>query len=200
MKRQNVSPPKLVLLFSKNLSGKAYDFVLHWKQQVLKYEAPAREETPPKQMLQHAASNIPHIAYIKQVWDQDLAQENHNRDVFTIEIFGHSEHNTFNGTSNGEFKFFKDGFNPFDDIMEEEFVFFEADPETWDIMEGNTKSNHLGKRQTTGDGKPKLIILPPGEWIILKQELKDQDIAERDQEHLVDKPFHCSYQTSLQKQ
>jgi hypothetical protein len=36
-----------------------------------------------------------------------------------------------------------DGFNPFDDIMEEEFEFFEGDPESLDIMEGNTNSNHL---------------------------------------------------------
>jgi hypothetical protein len=51
--------------------------------------------------------------------------------------------------------FFKDGFNSFDDIMEEEFEFFEGDPEASDIMEGdpealdiiedNTNSNYLGK-------------------------------------------------------
>jgi hypothetical protein len=38
----------------------------------------------------------------------------------------------FNGTLDGELKFFMDGFNPFDDIMDEEFEFFEGDPEALD--------------------------------------------------------------------
>jgi hypothetical protein len=75
----------------------------------------------------------------------------------------------------------------------------DGDPDELDSVDGNTNSNHLGKRQTTGDGKPKSIFLPPEEWIHLKQERKDQLIAKCDQDHVYDKPFYFSYQTSIQQ-
>jgi hypothetical protein len=73
--------------------------------------------------------------------------------------------------------------------MEEEFEFFEVDPETLDIMEGKTNSNHIVKHPTTGDEQPKSMFLPPVQWIKWKQAQKDQLIAKWAQEHLYDKPF-----------
>jgi hypothetical protein len=153
-------------------------------------------------LLKHAVSDVPELAYVKQVSDQGMAggntplefegytqlllsacstydkkrplEDNSVRDVYPVVIFGDDGHYPFNGSLDGEFKFFKDGFNPFDDIMEEELEFFEGDPEASDILEANANSNHIGKHTTTGDGKPKSIFLPPEEWIKLKYEQKDQ--------------------------
>jgi hypothetical protein len=182
--------------FPENWSGKAYDFVLHWKQQVMKYEALEIEEISPMQKLQllmHAVTDVPELAYVKQVSDQGMArgntplefegytklllsacstydkkrflEENPVCVLYPVVIFGDDGLYPFNGTLDGELTFFKDGFNPFDDIMEEEFEFFEGDPEALDILEGNTKSNHIRKHLTTGDAQPKLIFLRPEEWI-----------------------------------
>jgi hypothetical protein len=137
-------------------SGKAYDFVLHWKQQVMKYVA--LEEISPNQKLQllkHAVSDIPELAYVEQVLDQGMVggntplefegytklllsacstydkkrplEDNPARDVYPVVIFGDDGHYPFNGTLDEEFKFFKDRVNAFDDIMEAELEFFEGD-------------------------------------------------------------------------
>jgi hypothetical protein len=48
--------------FSENWSRKAYDFVLHWRQQVTKYKTHEIEEISPKQkfrLLKHAGSDVP---------------------------------------------------------------------------------------------------------------------------------------------
>jgi hypothetical protein len=42
-----------------------------------------------------------------------MARENHSRDDFTIAIFDDDGHIPFDGTPDGEFKLFKERFNPF---------------------------------------------------------------------------------------
>jgi hypothetical protein len=66
-------------------------------------------------------------------------------------------------------------------------------------MEGKTNSIHFGQHPTTGEGQPNSIFLPSEEWIKLKYEHKDQLSLKRDQEHLDDKHFYCSYQASFQE-
>jgi hypothetical protein len=65
--------------FPDDWSGKAYDFVLHWKQQVMKYEALEVEEISPNQKLQllkHAVSDVHELAYVKQISDQGISVGN----------------------------------------------------------------------------------------------------------------------------
>jgi hypothetical protein len=45
-----------------------------------------------------------------------------------------------------------------------------------------TNTNHFGKQQTNGDGKPRSNFLPRKEWNKLRQEKKDQLIEKRCQD------------------
>ena len=57
--------------------GSSYGFVLHWKEQVMKYEKLELETFPPKQklrMLQNTVSDVTELAYVKQIGDQDIAR------------------------------------------------------------------------------------------------------------------------------
>ena len=56
--------------------GNSFNFVLHWKEQVLKYERLELEEFPPKQklrLLQNAVGEVSELAYVKQIGDNDIA-------------------------------------------------------------------------------------------------------------------------------
>jgi hypothetical protein len=57
--------------------GTSYGFILHCKEQVMKYEKLELEAFPPKQklrMLQNAVGDVTELSYIKQIGDQDIAQ------------------------------------------------------------------------------------------------------------------------------
>jgi hypothetical protein len=63
--------------FPGNWRGSSYGFVLHWKEQVMKYEKLELEDFPSKQnlrMLQNAVGNVTELAYVKQIGDQDIAR------------------------------------------------------------------------------------------------------------------------------
>jgi hypothetical protein len=63
--------------FPGNWSGTAYGFVLHWKEQVMKYKNVELEDFPPKQklrMLQKVVGDVTELAYVKQISDQNVAQ------------------------------------------------------------------------------------------------------------------------------
>jgi hypothetical protein len=65
--------------FPGNWCGTTYAFVLHWKEQVLKYEKLELEAFPPKQkrrMLQNAVTDGTELAYVKQIGDQDITRGN----------------------------------------------------------------------------------------------------------------------------
>jgi hypothetical protein len=62
-----------------NWRSSSYGFILHWKEQVVKYEKLELEAFPPKQklcMLQNAVGDVAEISYIKQIGDQDIARRN----------------------------------------------------------------------------------------------------------------------------
>jgi hypothetical protein len=64
--------------FPGNWRCTAYGFVLHWKEQVMKYEKLELEDFPPKKlrMIQDAVGDITELAYVKQISDQDVARGN----------------------------------------------------------------------------------------------------------------------------
>jgi hypothetical protein len=62
-----------------NWRGTSYEFVLHWKEKVMKYESLELEDFPHKQklcMLQNAVDDVTELAYVKQIGDQDIARGN----------------------------------------------------------------------------------------------------------------------------
>jgi hypothetical protein len=57
--------------------GNSFNFVLHWKEQVLKYERLELKEFPSKQkrrLLQNAVGEVSQLAYVKQIGDNDIAR------------------------------------------------------------------------------------------------------------------------------
>ena len=60
-----------------NWRGTAYGFVLHWKEQIMKYEKLELEPFGDKQklrMLQNAVGDVSELSYVKQLGDQDIAR------------------------------------------------------------------------------------------------------------------------------
>jgi hypothetical protein len=58
-------------------SGSSYGFVLHWKEQVMKYKRLELEAFPPKQkirLLQNSVGDVTELAYVNQIGDQDIAR------------------------------------------------------------------------------------------------------------------------------
>ena len=65
--------------FPGNWRGSSYGFVLHWKEQVMRYEKLELEEFPPRQklrMLQNAVGEVTELAYVKRIGDLDIARGN----------------------------------------------------------------------------------------------------------------------------
>jgi hypothetical protein len=65
--------------FPGSCRGTAYAFVLHWKEQIMKYKKLKLEEFPLKQklcLLQNAIGNVTELSYFKQIGDQDIARGN----------------------------------------------------------------------------------------------------------------------------
>jgi hypothetical protein len=55
----------------------SHDYVLHWKEQIMKYDKLELEAFPPKQklgLLQNAAGDVSELLYIEQIGDQDVAR------------------------------------------------------------------------------------------------------------------------------
>ena len=73
--------------FPGNWRGTSYDFVLHWNEQVVKYERLEVELFPPKhklRMLQNTVGEVRELAYVKQIGDQDVAR---GRDPLDYETY-----------------------------------------------------------------------------------------------------------------
>jgi hypothetical protein len=59
--------------------GNLFNFVLHWKEQVMKFGKLKLEEFPPKQklrMFQNNVGEVSELAYVKPIGDQDIASDN----------------------------------------------------------------------------------------------------------------------------
>jgi hypothetical protein len=57
--------------------GTSHAFVLHWKEQIMKYKKLELEAFPPNQklcLLQNAVGDVAELLYIKQIGDQDVAR------------------------------------------------------------------------------------------------------------------------------
>jgi hypothetical protein len=63
--------------FPESWRGTSYGFVLHWKEQIIKYEKLELESFGDKQelrMLQNAVGDVAALSYVKQLGDQDIAR------------------------------------------------------------------------------------------------------------------------------
>jgi hypothetical protein len=192
--------------------GSSYGFVLHWKEQVMKYEKLELEDFPPKQklrMLQNAVGDVTELAYVKQIGDQDIARgnpplvyESYLELLLSacstydkkITLPGKQKRAVYTATSSND-----DGSYPYDDIKDGEYNVFQVDTDISDIMAFNTSMKRFDNKKNTG--KPSYNFLPRDEWNKMTQEEKDRLIAKRRQERMGNngsnsKPFQANRQVN----
>ena len=165
--------------------GTSFAFVLHWREQVMKYEKLELEDFPPKQkmrLIQNAVGDVTELAYMKQIGDQDIAQGN---PPLTYESYMEL---LLNACSTYDKKrslpgkqkraVYSTAFNdsdpdyphdPDDDIPYEAY---RVDTDISDILVNASATNRFGNR------------IPRDEWEKLSQEERDRVFEKRRQERM----------------
>jgi hypothetical protein len=185
--------------------GTSYEFVLHWKEQVMKYERLELEPFPPKQklrMLQNAVGDATELSYVKQIGDQDIARGNpplayeSYMDLLLsacstfdkkINLPGKQKRAVYTTTVDTDPYTYHDG--------DEGYAVYNIDTDISDMVMVNSTN-------TSGDGQNTSSFLPRDEWEKLTQEQKDQLIAKRRQERMNQrngnrKPFQVKRQANV---
>jgi Reverse transcriptase (RNA-dependent DNA polymerase) len=182
--------------FPGNWRGTSYGFVLHWKEQVMRYEKLELDPFPQKQklrMLQNAVGDVTELAYVKQIGDQDIARGNPPLSYESYLELLLSACSTYDKklTLPGKHKravyaaamSSDDADYRFDDTGYGEYEAFHVDTDITDIMAYATNTNRLGNNRNN-TGKPNVNFIPREEWNKLTQEQKDRLIAKRRQERM----------------
>jgi len=170
--------------------GTSYAFVLHWKEQVLKYEKLELEPFGAKQklrMLQNAVGDVSELSYVKQLGDQDIAR---GLPPLTFESYLElllSACSTYDKKIGNPTKQKRAVYatsiaeeDPFDDNRDGEFEVFQVDTDVSDIMVYNADTNRFG--QNRGGTQHKSKYLPREEWNKLSQDQKDAFLEKRRKE------------------
>ena len=177
-----------------NWRGTAYGFVLHWKEQIMKYEKLELEPFGDKQklrMLQNAVGDVSELSYVKQLGDQDIARgrppltyssylelllsacSTYDRKIGTpgkqkravyATLVDDVETDPYTGDGNGEYEV------------------FQVDTDISDIMAYNTNMNRFGSNSNSNLNDVKTKYLPREEWNKLSQAQKDALLEKRRKE------------------
>jgi Reverse transcriptase (RNA-dependent DNA polymerase) len=175
-----------------NWRGTTYGFVLHWKEQIMKYEKLELEPFGDKQklrMLQNAVGDVSELSYVKQLGDQDIAR---GRPPLTYNSYlelllsACSTYDRKLGTPGKQkravYATVVDDFatDPYTGDGNGEYEVFQVDTDISDIMAYNTNTNRFGSNSNINDVKTK--YLPREEWNKLSQAQKDALIEKRRKE------------------
>jgi len=182
--------------------GTAHSFVLHWKEQVAKYERLEVEDFPPKQklrMLQNAVGDVTELAYVKQIGDQDIARGRPSLGYEGYMELLLSACSTYDKKTSlpGKQKravyaseYVQDYDIPFTpENSDGDYKVFNVDTDISDVLINYSNTNRFGNQVTKGGDKRKSNFLPRDEWNKLTQEQKDQLIAKRRQEQTPSQSF-----------
>ena len=163
-----------------NWRGTTYGFVLHWKEQVVKYERLELEPFPPKQklrMLQNAVGDVTELAYVKQIGDQDIARGN---PPLTYESYMEL---LLSACSTYDKKITLPGkqkravySSTLDDKLHDQYEVYHVDTDISEIMV-NTVTLENEDGSTYGHNKSKFI--PKEDWDKLSPEDKERLISKR---------------------
>ena len=166
--------------------GNSFNFVLHFKEQIMKYEWLEFEQFPPKQklrLLQNSVGKVAELAYVKQIGDNDVAQGNRPLVYKTYMELLLSACSTYNKriALPGKQKraVYASEFDSDKNIGNYEA--YRVDTNVVDIMANATDTNRSGSRQYYGNKK---TFVPWDQWIKLSREQKDKLIAERQKERM----------------
>ena len=167
--------------FPGNWRGTSYDFVLHWNEQVVKYERLEVELFPPKhklRMLQNTVGEVRELAYVKQIGDQDVARGRDPLDYETYIELLLSACSTYDKKivlpGKNKRAVYASNFDNVDvrehDDRNDAYEMYNVDTDVSDIM--------------VNAGEQKSSYIPREEWNKLSDEDKERLIAKRRQERL----------------
>jgi hypothetical protein len=171
--------------------GSSYGFVLHWKEQVMKYERLELEPFPPKQklrMLQNTVGDVTELAYVKQIGDQDIARGLPSLGYESYLELLMSACSTYDKKLSAPTKVKRAVYASHVTGIDDEFPeednnsygedVFHVDTDIREVMMGNSNFKRLDKSRSGSK------FLPREEWAKLTQEQKDMLIAKRREERM----------------
>jgi hypothetical protein len=154
--------------------GTTYDFVLHWQEQVTKYERLEVETFPPKhklRMLQNAVGEVTTLANVKQLSDQEVARGNLplNYESYMELLLSACSSYDKKITLPGKQKravyasiIPEDNQDTYYDVpYHEEYAVYNIDTDISDIMVNATNTNRFGSKV---NAQQKSQFLPREEW------------------------------------
>jgi hypothetical protein len=176
--------------------GSSHAFVLHWKEQIMKYEKFKFEAFPPKQklsLLQNAVGDIAELSYIKQIGDQDVAQGyqplTYERYIELLLLACSTYDKKLNLSGKQKRAAYQTKIGnydetecPHDDIYDSGYKAYHVDTDILDMLVNNTNTNCFGSNGKFD--KAQATFLPRDEWDTLTQERKDYLIAKKRQERM----------------
>jgi hypothetical protein len=191
--------------------GTSHAFLLHWKEQIMKYEKLELEAFPPMQklrLLQNAVGDVAELSYIKQIGDQDVARgyqpltyESY-MELFLLACSTNDRKLNLPGKQKRavyktEIDNYDDMDYPHDNINDSGYKAYHVDTDISEILVNNTSTNRFGNNGRSD--KAQSTFLPRDEWNKLIQEQKDQLIAKILQERMnlnvnKTKPFQPKHQ------
>jgi hypothetical protein len=163
--------------------GTSFGFVLHWQEQLAKYEELDLEITPPKQklcLLQNAVGDVEELALVKLMNDHDIA---HGHPPLTYERYVQvllSTCSTYDSQrSSGDRKkraVYQSELAPdFDQYDDVEYAAYSVDTDVVDIMAYAADTTQFGSRN--GSTNQSSNRIPYSEWIQLPEEQRNKILA-----------------------
>jgi hypothetical protein len=165
--------------------GTSHGFVLHWKEQVMKYKKLELEAFPSKQklrLLQNAVGDVTELSYIKQIGDHDVARGHpaltYDRymELLLLACSTYDKKLSLPGKHKRavyQTKIDKHDSTdyPFDDTYDGGYEAYRVNTDISEIMANVSDTNRYGI--TSNIGKTQSTFLPRNEWDKLSQEQKD---------------------------
>jgi hypothetical protein len=163
-----------------NWRGTSYAFVLHWKDQVMKYEKLELEAIPPKQklrMLKNTVSEVPELQNVKQIEDQIIARGGTGLgwdEYVELLLSACSQFDKKNTTTrSGQRKVYATGvLYDGEDYEPPDNTSYGIDTDIMEIYANATDTRSRGSTQ----------FIPRDEWLKLSQERRDEILAKRKNE------------------
>jgi hypothetical protein len=172
------------------MPGTSFGFVLHWQEQLAKYEELDLEITPPKQklqMLQNTMRDVEALARVKLMNDHDIAcghppstYEQYVQVLLstcsTYDLQHSSVDRKKRAVHQSEFA------SDLDPNEDHDYAAYSVDTDVADIMAYTTDTTRFGSR--SGSGNQSSNRIPYSKWIKMSEEERNKILAQRKKERL----------------
>jgi hypothetical protein len=173
--------------------------VLHWQEQVRRYEGHELEDFPPRQklrMIQNAVGDVTELETVKKLADLGVANGNRPLTYKSYvallleacstfdkkrELPGRQRRAVYTATTTDRDPGYScDQYYPYEYLGNGPYEAYQVDTDISDIMAHASESKRFGNRSGSGNAKSSRIPYP--EWIKMTQEERDWVLAKRIQE------------------